>query len=159
MLINILFFQYVTYTYEKIQSGNSIQRNPILTSFISKGLLPYRGLGTGVRRALQNWSKIQFIDNRDACLFTAIIERTKMQESVDKKIEKKGHDPINDPISSMQIEILAIIHENIRISYEELAHKLNVSRATIKRNIQQLKLLKLLCYIGSKKTGYWEVSK
>ena len=42
-------------TIEKIRSGNSVQRNPIIASFASKGLLPYRGLGTGIRRALQDW--------------------------------------------------------------------------------------------------------
>lgn len=62
-------------TVEKIVAGNSVQRNPILASFAAKGLLPYRGLGTGVRRALQDWSKIKFIDNRDDCTFTSITFR------------------------------------------------------------------------------------
>jgi len=62
-------------TIEKIRAGNSIQRNPILASFAAKGLLPYRGLGTGVRRALQDWPQTQFIDDRDACLFTSLVER------------------------------------------------------------------------------------
>lgn len=62
-------------TVEKIMAGNSVQRNPILASFAAKGLLPYRGLGTGVRRALQDWPKIEFIDNRDDCTFTSITFR------------------------------------------------------------------------------------
>jgi ATP-dependent DNA helicase RecG len=62
-------------TIEKISAGNSIQRNPILASFAAKGLLPYRGLGTGVRRALQNWPNIRFINDRDGSLFTSIISK------------------------------------------------------------------------------------
>lgn len=62
-------------TIEKIRAGNSIQRNPILASFAAKGLLPYRGLGTGVRRALQDWPKIKFIDDRDGYLFTSLVVR------------------------------------------------------------------------------------
>lgn len=62
-------------TIEKICAGNSIQRNPILASFAAKGLLPYRGLGTGVRRALQDWPQFQFIDDRDGYLFTSLVER------------------------------------------------------------------------------------
>jgi len=62
-------------TVEKIIAGNSVQRNPILASFAAKGVLPYRGLGTGVRRALQNWSKIRFVDNREDCTFTSIVFR------------------------------------------------------------------------------------
>ena len=65
-------------TVEKIVAGNSVQRNPILASFAAKGLLPYRGLGTGVRRALQDWSKIEFIDNRDECTFTSIMFRDRV---------------------------------------------------------------------------------
>jgi ATP-dependent DNA helicase RecG len=62
-------------TIEKICAGNSIQRNPILASFAAKGLLPYRGLGTGVRRALQDWPQTQFIDDRDGALFISIVSR------------------------------------------------------------------------------------
>ena len=32
-------------TVEKIRAGNSNIRNPILVSFVAKGLLPYKGLG------------------------------------------------------------------------------------------------------------------
>ena len=65
-------------TVEKIRAGNSVQRNPVLAFFAAKGVLPYRGLGTGVRRALQNWSQIEFIDNREDCTFTSITFRNKI---------------------------------------------------------------------------------
>ncbi len=76
-------------TIEKIRAGNSIQRNPILASFAAKGLLPYRGLGTGVRRALQDWPQIQFIDDRDGCLFTSCVERSKGAK-IDREKGLKG---------------------------------------------------------------------
>ncbi len=60
-------------TVAKIKAGNSVQRNPILASFVAKGILPYRGLGTGVRRALQDWPHIELIDNREGCTFTSIV--------------------------------------------------------------------------------------
>lgn len=62
-------------TVEKIRTGNSNIRNPILLSYVAKGLLPYRGLGSGVKRALNAWPHIDFIDDREGCLFTAIIHR------------------------------------------------------------------------------------
>ncbi len=34
-------------TVEKIRNGNSNIRNPILVSYVAKGLLPYHGLGSG----------------------------------------------------------------------------------------------------------------
>lgn len=62
-------------TIEKIRTGNSNIRNPILVSYVAKGLLPYHGLGSGIKRALDQWPKIDFIDDRDGCLFTVIIHR------------------------------------------------------------------------------------
>ena len=57
---------------ENIKNGNSNIRNPILASFGTK-ILPYRGLGNGVRRALQAYPAIEFIDDRDGNLFKVII--------------------------------------------------------------------------------------
>jgi len=59
---------------ENIKNGNSNIRNPILASFATK-LLPYRGLGSGIRRALKEYPNIQFIDDREGNFFTVIIDR------------------------------------------------------------------------------------
>ena len=60
-------------TVEKIRAGNSVIRNPVLASFAAKGILPYRGLGTGIRRALADWPDVDLIDDRDASTFTATV--------------------------------------------------------------------------------------
>jgi len=62
-------------TVEKIRVGNSNIRNPILVSYVAKGLLPYHGLGSGIKRALEAWPHIDFTDDQDACLFTATVHR------------------------------------------------------------------------------------
>ena len=56
-------------TVEKIRAGNSVIRNPVLATYAAKGVLPYRGLGTGIRRALADWPAVDLIDDRDACTF------------------------------------------------------------------------------------------
>ena len=61
-------------TVAKIKLGNSNIRNPILVSFASR-ILPYRGLGSGIMRALAAWPDIEFIDDRENNLFKAIIKR------------------------------------------------------------------------------------
>ena len=61
-------------TVENIKNGNSNIRNPILTSFATK-LLPYRGIGTGIIRAIRAWPDIIFIDDREGNLFKAILKR------------------------------------------------------------------------------------
>lgn len=61
-------------TIANIRSGNSNIRNPILTSFATK-LLPYRGLGTGILRALREYPAIDFVDDKDGNLFRVVIKR------------------------------------------------------------------------------------
>jgi len=59
-------------TIEHIKHGNSNIRNPILASFATK-ILPYRGLGNGIRRALKAHPQIDFVDDREGNLFKATI--------------------------------------------------------------------------------------
>ena len=61
-------------TIENIKKGNSNIRNPILASFATK-ILPYRGLGSGIRRALKVYPHIEFVDDREGNLLIAIIKR------------------------------------------------------------------------------------
>lgn len=59
-------------TIENIKHGNSNIRNPVLASFATK-LLPYRGLGSGIRRAIRAYSDISFVEDREGNQFTVII--------------------------------------------------------------------------------------
>lgn len=61
-------------TVANIRSGNSNIRNPTLTSYATK-LIPYRGLGTGILRALREYPAIDFDDDKDGNLFRAVIHR------------------------------------------------------------------------------------
>lgn len=64
-------------TIENIKSGVSNQRNPIISSFATKQKpplgLPYRGIGTGVKRALRLYSKIDFYNEVHNNIFRARI--------------------------------------------------------------------------------------
>jgi ATP-dependent DNA helicase RecG len=61
-------------TVANIRLGTSNIRNPILTSFATR-ILPYRGLGTGILRALKEYPAIEFEDDLDRNEFRAIIRR------------------------------------------------------------------------------------
>jgi len=63
-------------TIANIKAGNSNSRNPVLASFANY-ILPYRGFGSGILRALKNYQDIEFIDDRDGNLFKCIIKRIK----------------------------------------------------------------------------------
>jgi len=59
---------------ENIKAGNSNTRNPVLASFANH-LLPYRGYGSGIIRALSKYPDIDFLDDRDGNLFKVTMKR------------------------------------------------------------------------------------
>jgi ATP-dependent DNA helicase RecG len=61
-------------TVENIKAGNSNARNPVLASFANH-LLPYRGYGSGIIRALAKYPDIDFTDDRDGNLFKVALKR------------------------------------------------------------------------------------
>lgn len=63
-------------TVENIRSGASVIRNPLIASFATKGNeLPYRGIGTGIRRALAAVPDLELESDHERNLFTARIPR------------------------------------------------------------------------------------
>lgn len=61
-------------TIENIKRGNSNIRNPILASFAAK-ILPYRGLGSGIIRALKAYPLIEFENDKEGNQFIVTIQR------------------------------------------------------------------------------------
>lgn len=147
-------------TVEKIRAGNSVIRNPVLASYAAKGILPYRGLGTGIRRALADWPAVDLIDDRDACTFTAIVglePARNAPRTVENAPRMQGNAPINAPLTDMQRSMLTLIAADPTISYDALAATLGCDRTTVMRNVRVLKTMGLLRREGSRKTGRWVV--
>jgi len=134
-------------------------RNPILVSYVAKGLLPYHGLGSGIQRALEQWPLIEFVDDPDGCTFTVTVTRKPigtLQLANEAKPEKDHlkdlsgqYDPIND--------LLNAIRGAPHADYATLAQRLGISESTVKRKIQKLKQQNCIRRLGSKKTGRWEI--
>jgi len=66
-------------TIDKIKSGISIPRNPILSS-IAKNVLPFTGYGSGIRRILEIDSDVEFINDKELEQFKCIIPRSTIDE-------------------------------------------------------------------------------
>ena len=139
-------------TVQKIEAGNSNIRNPILASFAFKGILPYRGLGTGIRRALADWPHISFVDDMDGNQFKVTVFRSNNPET-GQLTQIKMHLHSTDPKTA----VVALLNNDPKVSYGRIATKLNVSTSTIKRLIQELKNEEKIQRIGSKRGGEWRV--
>jgi len=136
-------------TVEKIRTGNSNLRNPILASYVAKGILPYRGLGSGIKRALDAWPNITFTDDREGCLFTATVYRLEMRGS--EKSSEKSSEKIGGVI-------LMFLAQHPEMTISQLAGFLNVSTRAIEKNIQKLRGEGRLKRVGPDKGGHWEVA-
>ena len=125
-------------TVEKIRSGISNIRNPILVSYAAKGLLPYRGLGSGIKRALEDWPDISFTDDREGSMFIAIVHRKGLDDagSAEKTSQKTCQKTSQKIIELMQndpmitIADLALKH----IGITERAIKMQIGKNEIARS-------------------------
>lgn len=139
-------------TVPQITAGNSNIRNPVLASFAFKGILPYRGLGTGIRRALADWPHITFLDDREGNQFKVIILRSDDPENSSLPLKYPLIDR-RDP----EKELIACLKDDPKASYTRLAQALNVSTSTIKRQLQELKQEGKIKRSGAARGGVWEL--
>lgn len=152
-------------TVEKIKEGNSNIRNPILVSYVAKGLLPYHGLGSGINRALDHWPHIDFIDDHEGCLFKAIVHRDisdpRLLVPISAQKEKLAPEmsPKMSPELSLDVHavIVDLIRQNNAITTNMLAKTLDVSKRTVLRRLEELKEQGRIRRIGPTKGGSWEV--
>jgi ATP-dependent DNA helicase RecG len=100
-------------TVEAIRLGVSVPRNPIIISFIAKGLLPYRGLGSGILRALEGNAKIDFESSQDTLSFKAIVWRKKVKKD-NSILGIKSEDQVGTKsgLSRDQVAILTQLIDN-----------------------------------------------
>lgn len=81
---------------EAIRLGATNRRNPTLTEHAIH-ILPYRGLGTGIPRALHDWPNIELLDEIVSNQFKVIVPRPKQQGQVADKITPQVTPPSYPP--------------------------------------------------------------
>jgi ATP-dependent DNA helicase RecG len=114
-------------TVEKIRLGNSIIRNPILVSYAAEEILPYRCLGSGIKRAMEAWPEIEFMDDREGSLFTVTVRRKQydrlemigVSSAGSEKVQRKKAE--SDLVSEI---ILALVGGNPNLSAKEIAGRI-----------------------------------
>lgn len=155
-------------TVEKILAGNTNIRNPIIASFVARGLLPYWGLGSGIRRAKTAWNGIEFVDDRSCVQFKVVISFVKQDTDANRikacDPNELNRDPNREPNSSAEALfepnrldcILELLRKDAGMTIPDLAVVSGMSIATVKRAIAELKRCGLLKRVGGTR-GRWEV--
>ena len=66
---------------------------------------------------------------------------------------------VAEQLSVRQIVIYSTIKSNVAVNTKYLSEQLNLNRKTIQRDLLVLRDKNLIQWIGSAKTGHWEVTR
>ncbi len=111
---------------------------------MAKGLLPYYGLGSGIKRALSLWPKIEFTDDRNGCLFTATVHR--IPSKVQLPEQAVG---VNVGVNVGVKGLLAHVQANPGLRAGDMAVAFAVTQRTVERWLKQLKAQGLVEFRGA----------
>ena len=157
-------------TVEKILAGNTNIRNPIIASYVARGLLPYWGLGSGIRRAQSAWQNIKFINDREGVQFRVVIYKESAEQdsaSVTSGTIKPESGTIKPESGTIKPEsgtikydtseqdkvLMGIISKQPGIKLDTIQAEIKTSRRTTLRSLSRLIARQKIEYRGSKKTG------
>jgi predicted HTH transcriptional regulator len=86
---------------EAIRQGRTNRRNPTLTEHAAQ-LLPYRGLGSGIPRALREWPQIELLDDAAGNQFSAVARRPAAEwRTPGDPVADPVTDPVTDPVDQL----------------------------------------------------------
>jgi len=147
-------------TVERIRAGISNIRNPIIVSFVAKGLLPYHGLGSGIKRALEKWRDIDFTDDREGCFFTVTIHRKVPNGSFEltdySKSSGKVRGKFGESSGKTENQVFTLLSDNPEITIPEIAKALGLTTRAVEKQIAKLRKKGRLHRIGPARGGRWQ---
>ena len=97
---------------------------------------------------LDQWPNIDFIDERDGCLFTVTVHRDEFQGESTVKLESS---------QKTDMQIIGLIRQDPSITVEQLRIIIGITGRAVLKQINKLKIQGRLRRVGPDKGGYWEV--
>ena len=73
------------------------------------------------------------------------------------RVTERVTEKVTEKVTEAEKQVLIMLTENPRMTYEELAIALKVSRKTISKRVKVLKGMGMIKRIGSATKGYWEI--
>jgi len=110
---------------DDIRHGKTNRRNPTLSEHAFR-LLPYRGMGSGIPRALEEWPQIELISEVSGNQFTARVQRPQAQWQTDAQpIKAPTAGPVTEQTTEQVGKLLAIL-ESGALSTKGLMQRLQL---------------------------------
>ena len=151
-------------TVDDIKLGNAYQRNQLAATICAK-TMDYRGLGSGIVRALRADSDIEFHNEESGDQFRVVLWRKRRHEYEDRLEEpvfkyyksSEVYPEIPRTKKSTGQRILECLKADERLSIAALAARLGLSPSCIAKNLKILKEEGQLQRIGPDKGGHWKI--
>ena len=150
------------------QKHRSKPYNPLIAqTFFKTGFIESWGRGfEKIKKECEEYgSPLPEVEIKSSGVMVKCVPSKVYMELLDKI--KSKHEPVNDPVNepvndSVKLEeverkILKEIENNSNVTRKELAKLLNLSEATIKRKLSNLKQYNIIERVGSDKTGFWKI--
>jgi ATP-dependent DNA helicase RecG len=156
-------------TIQNLLSGNytSKSRNKLIArAFKDAGMIERYGSGImRIRKICKEYGIKEPVFNEVFDGFQVILYNEKIMDKVinitdvQKNIKRKRKNDLENDLENRHGTIIKFIKSNTKVSMLKLSKVLNVSPATIKRDIEQLKMNGLIERVGANKGGYWKILK
>lgn len=160
---------------EALEGGISDPRNPVIFkifSLINVGERAGSGL-SNIQNAWEEqfWEKPMLIETFEPERTTlklkietifnkidSISDKTVIKEIDGKSTVNDGKTTVKRSLNETQKQIIAMINQNAKITIDELASAIGITRRNIEKNIKILKEDGILLRVGGKKEGHWEIA-
>ena len=138
--------------------------NPLIAqTFFKAGFIESWGRGfEKIRKECEEYgSPLPEVEIKSSGVMVKCVPSKVYMELLDKM--KGKNDPVNDPVNApvnldeIERKILEIIKDNASITRKELSRLLDLSEATIKRKLSNLKQDNVIERLGSDKKGSWRI--
>lgn len=115
---------------EAIRQGRTNRRNPTLTEHAAQ-ILPYRGLGSGIPRALRAWPRIELVDDVSSNQFSAVIWRPELEWSgTTVETTPPVAPPVTPPVTPPVAALMALLDEAGELGNAEIRARLQLRDRT-----------------------------
>ncbi len=127
---------------DDIRHGKSNRRNPTLSEHAFR-LLPYRGMGSGIPRALGEWPQIELISELSGNQFTALVRRPQgLWESASEQVETPATEQATEQVTEQVRRLCLALQQGAKGTKElmqtlDLKHRPSFLDAYLNPALQQ----------------------
>lgn len=147
---------------EAIRMGTSFQRNPLLASLCAK-TMRYRGLGSGILRAIRACGDVFLENDESGRVFRAVLRRPAAGNAIAGRPNRNSFPGVSEEtgfpvaVDTPEAErVFRAIGDDPRATLTALAERTDLSVSTVRRILGRLRAAGVVRREGARKNGVWK---